>query len=104
MRFRKNPGMKPLLVTLALLALPVVASARPFEAPEAYCHDRAEAAYQLAVALGDGLPDATYNRVQATCLYFAERDHLIADPAVSLSELVAFDQDGPTFFVEAGWE
>ena len=84
--------MKPLLVALALLACPAVASAAPYEAPEAYCHDRAESAYQLAITLGDGLPDATYERVWADCDREAYRAHLFASPQVSLNELVAFDQ------------
>lgn len=75
----------------ALLALPCAASAAPYEAPEQLCHDLAEGAYQMAVARGDGLPDATYEQVQANCLYTAYRAHLVADPKVSLRELVEFD-------------
>lgn len=85
--------MRFTLLSLALLALPSVASASPYETPEAYCHDVAEAAYQLAVARGDGLPDATYERVQTDCDWQAYRAHLIASRSVSLNELVAFDQD-----------
>lgn len=92
-----------LLVALALLGTPAVASAAPYEAPEAYCHDRAESAYQLAIALGDGLPDTIYNRVYALCDWEAYRAHLFATPQVSLNELVAFDQNGESFDVEAGW-
>lgn len=95
--------MKRLLLSLALLALPSVASAAPYEAPEAFCHDLAEAAYQRVVAQGASLPDATYERVQANCEYTAWRAHLAADRSVSLNELVAFDQDGESFNVEAGW-
>ena len=91
------------LLSLALLALPSVASAAPYEAPEVYCHAMAESAYQRAVALGDGLPDASYNRVQANCLYQDYRAHLFTTPSVSLNDLVAFDQDGDSFNVEAGW-
>lgn len=85
----------------ALMALPCVCSA--YEAPEQLCHDMAESAYQVAVAMGDGLPDATYERVQANCEYEAYLAHLAADRGTSLNELVEFDQDGQTFFVEAGW-
>jgi len=96
--------MKPsFLLSLALLALPSVASAAPYEAPEVYCHDMAESAYQLAVTLADGLPDVAYNRAMALCDWQAYRAHLFATPAVPLNELIAFDQDDQTFFVEAGW-
>ena len=88
------------LLSLALLALPGVASAAPYEAPEAYCHDLAEAAYQRALAQGDGLPDATYERVQANCDWQAYRAHLIASRSVSLNELVAFDHDGDSWLYE----
>lgn len=91
------------LLSLVLLALPSVASAAPYEAPEVYCHAMAESAYQRAVALGDGLPDASYNRAQALCLWQDYRAYLFTTPAVSLNELVAFDQDGESFNVEAGW-
>ncbi len=75
----------------ALMALPCVCAAAPFEAPEQLCHDRAEAAYQVAVAKGDGLPDGEYESELAFCQYEAYRAHLVADPKVSLRELVEFD-------------
>ena len=91
---------RTLLLSLALLALPSVASAAPYEAPDAYCHDAAEAAYQRALARGDGLPDATYERVQANCEWQAYRAHLLADPAASLNDLIAFDHDGDSWLYE----
>jgi len=93
----------PLLLALALLAMPAVASAAPYEVPEAFCHDSAEAAYLRAVARGDALPDTAYERAQALCEWQAWRNHLIASRSVNLNELVAFDQDDQSFFVEAGW-
>lgn len=89
-----------LLLSLAILALPSVATAQAYEAPEAYCHDAAEAAYQLAIAQGDGLPDAVSNRVQANCDYQAFRAHLVASHTVSLNELIAFDHDGESWLLE----
>lgn len=77
----------------ALMALPCVCAALPvdYEVPDALCHDQAEAAYQLAAARGDGLPDGAYESELATCQFEAYRAHLVADPRVSLSELVEFD-------------
>jgi hypothetical protein len=85
----------------ALLALPCVCQA--YEEPTQLCHDLAEGAYQQALAMGDGLPDATYERVQANCEYQAYRAHVVASSEFSLNELVALDQDGESFDVEAGW-
>jgi hypothetical protein len=85
-----------LLLSLALLALPSVASARAYEAPDAYCHDLAEAAYQAAVARGDGLPDGAYSQTQSDCDAAAYRWHLLTDPSVRLNDLIAFDQESDT--------
>lgn len=77
----------------ALLALPCSASAHsePYEEPTQLCHDLAESAYQMRLAMGDAFPDETYERVQANCEYAAFRAWLIADSGVSLNELIAFD-------------
>lgn len=83
----------------ALLVLPCVCSAA-YEEPAQLCHDLAEGAYQVAKTRGDGLPDATYERVQANCEYTAWRAHLVADSSVSLNELVAFDHDGDSWLYE----
>lgn len=100
--------IRRLLTALALLALPSVASARPYDPanyvePEQQCHDAGEAAYRLAEARGEGSPDVWGDRAQAFCLWTAWRNHLIASHGVTLDELIAFDQDGQSFFVEAGW-
>lgn len=88
----------------ALLSLPCVCSAVEYEEPAQFCHDMAWAAYDLAAAQGADFPDDTYERVQAKCDHDAYRAHLLADSSVSLNEVIAFDQDGQSFFVEAGWE
>jgi len=91
------------LLSLALLALPSVASASPrdgYVEPVELCRNLAEAAYQLAVAQGDGLPDGPYERAMANCDYRAYRAHLIASRSVSLNELVAFDHDGDSWLFE----
>lgn len=76
----------------ALLALPCPASAHSeYEEPTQLCHDLAESAYQMRLAMGDAFPDETYDRVQANCEYTAYRAWLIADSGVSLNELIAFD-------------
>jgi len=101
--------LKPsLLLSFALLALPSVASARPYDPatyvePEQQCHDAGEAAYRLAEARGDGSPDVPADRAQAMCLWTAYRNHLIASRHATLDQLIALDQDGESFFVEAGW-
>jgi len=73
------------------LSLPCVCAAAEYEEPTQYCHNAAEAAYLQAVAQGDALPDAMYNRVQDWCLADAYRAYLAATPSVSLNELIAFD-------------
>ena len=96
--------IRRVLLSLALLALPSVASARPFDAPyvepEQLCHDAGEAAYRLAEARGEGSPDVWGDRAQAFCLWQAWRNHLIASRSVSLNELVAFDHDGDSWLYE----
>jgi len=95
--------IRRLLTALALLALPSVASASPrdgYVEPVELCRDLAEAAYQLAVAQGNGLPDGPYERAMANCDYRAYRAHLIASRSVSLNELVAFDHDGDSWLFE----
>jgi hypothetical protein len=86
----------------ALMALPCVCSAA-YEEPTQLCHNLAEGAYQRALAMGDALPDATYERVWTNCEYTAWRAYMVASPEFSLNELVALDQDGESFNVEAGW-
>lgn len=73
----------------ALLALPCSASAKgeAYVEPTQLCHDLAENAYQMALAMGDGLPDATYERVQANCEYTAWRAFLMASPEYSCHPL-----------------
>jgi len=72
----------------ALLALPCVCSAAE---PDA-CHVLAESAYQLAVAHNDPLPDGAYEQTMGYCQTLMWRAFMVADPSVSLNELVAFDQ------------
>ena len=84
----------------ALLSLPCVCAAAEYEEPTRLCHDLAEGAYQRAKAMGDGLPDATYERVQANCEYTAWRAHLVASADASLNELVAFDHDSDSWLYE----
>lgn len=98
----------PLLLSLALLAVPSVASAKhlylaDYEAPEQQCHEAGEAAYQLAAARGHGSPDVPSLRAQELCLWKAYRNHLIASRSVTLNDLVDFDHAGDSFIVEAGW-
>lgn len=75
----------------ALLALPCVCQAAEYEEPTQLCHDRAEGAYQVAVAKGDALPDGEYESELAFCQWESYRARLVADPKVSLRELVEFD-------------
>lgn len=92
-----------LLLSLALLALPSVASASPrdgYVEPVQLCHDLAESAYQLAVAMGDGLPDGPYERAMANCEFRAYRAHLFATPSVPLNDLIEFDHDGDSWLFE----
>lgn len=82
-----------LLTALALLAMPAIANAAPFQDPDEYCEARAEVAYQQAVALGDGLPDGIALRTAEQCRQEFYRDWLFTTPAVSLNELIRFDQE-----------
>ena len=90
----KNLGRFTVSASLlaALMALPCVCSALPsYDESSTLCHDAAQGAYLVAVARGSALPDGEYESEMAACEYDVYRAHLLADPAVSLNELIAFD-------------
>lgn len=73
-------------LSVAAMSLCLVSAAHADELPtDSVCHLAAEAAYDAAVAAGDGLPDGAYEQTMGDCESAEDA------PADSLNELIAID-------------
>lgn len=70
-------------LSVAAMTLSLVSAASAEELPtESVCHIAAEAAYDAAVAAGDGLPDGAYESTMGSCEESED---------TSLNDLIAID-------------